>query len=443
MHQVVIPAVGESITEGIISRWLVADGAIVAESTPLFELETDKISTEVQAGANGQVRFQVAAGDTVPVGGVVALIDPAGTAAAAAAPDAGSGTTSAAKPAEPGSAKLGKPADAKPAADAPPPSPLSPAVKKLVADAKIDPAAISGTGKDGRLTKGDVLAAIAAPTPDTIATGKPSTRVYTPNDTPADAKPAPAVEARGPATISAMNAPTVSDPGVTRKRMTPLRQRIAQRLVQAQHTAAILTTFNEIDMSAAMGLRKRFKEEFEKKHGIGLGFMSIFSAAAIAALKKYPLINSQIEGADIVTPSGVHLGVAVGTEKGLVVPVLRHADRMGFADIEKAIKAAAVKAREGKLAIEDLQGGTFTITNGGVYGSLMSTPIINPPQSGILGMHAIKDRPMAIDGQVVIRPMMYVALSYDHRIVDGSEAVGFLVRIKELVENPEKMLLGL
>jgi 2-oxoglutarate dehydrogenase E2 component (dihydrolipoamide succinyltransferase) len=225
--------------------------------------------------------------------------------------------------------------------------------------------------------------------------------------------------------------------------MSPLRQRIAQRLVQAQHTAAILTTFNEIVMSACMDMRKRFKEEFEKKHGIGLGFMSFFTAAAVKALQKYPMVNSQIDGTDIVSFDHIHVGVAVGTERGLVVPVLRSAERMSFADIERSIREAAGKARDGKLALDDLQGGTFTITNGGVYGSLMSTPIINPPQSGILGMHAIKERPIAVNGQVVIRPMMYVALSYDHRIVDGAEAVGFLVRIKELIEAPERLALGL
>jgi 2-oxoglutarate dehydrogenase E2 component (dihydrolipoamide succinyltransferase) len=224
--------------------------------------------------------------------------------------------------------------------------------------------------------------------------------------------------------------------------MTPIRQRIAQRLVQAQRTAAILTTFNEVDMSAAMAMRKKWKEGFEKAHGTGLGFMSIFATAVVHALKKYPMVNSQIDGQDIITPDGVHLSIAIGTEKGLVVPVLRDAQNMGFADIEKAIKGYAGKAKEGKLTLDDMNGGTFTITNGGVYGSLMSTPILNPPQSGILGMHTIKDRPIAVDGQVVIRPMMYIALSYDHRIVDGAEAVGFLVRVKELVEAPERMLLG-
>ena len=265
-------------------------------------------------------------------------------------------------------------------------------------------ATIPGSGKDGRITKGDVLKSLDA---------KPST----------------------PA-----SAPAAS---VSRTKMSPLRARIAQRLVQAQHTAAILTTFNEVDMSAIMALRKTWKEEFEKKYGVGLGFMSLFTLATVKALQKYPLLNSQIDGNEVVTFDGVHMGIAVGTEKGLVVPVLRYADRLSLADIEKAIKAAAVKARDGKLAIDDLQGGTFTITNGGVYGSLMSTPIINPPQSGILGMHTIKERPIAVNGQVVIRPMMYLALSYDHRIVDGAEAVGFLIRIKELLEAPERLVLGL
>ncbi len=399
MHQVKIPAVGESITEGTLARWLVADGAIVTATTQLFELETDKISTAVEAGVAGKVTRKAKEGDTLPIHTVVAEIDPS----VAGAPV----TAAVAKPAE-------KAAELAPtAAPAGNSQALSPAVAKIVAETGVDPAKIAGTGKDGRLTKGDVLAA-------------------------GQAKPAPVI----PATVPPMVTPAPVG-GVTRKKMTPLRQRIAQRLVQAQRTAAILTTFNEIDMSACMDLRKRFKEEFEKKQGIGLGFMSFFTAATIQALKKYPGVNSQIDGTDIVTPDGVHMGIAVGTEKGLVVPVLKNADKMGFADIEKAIRGYALKAKEGKLAIDDLQGGTFTITNGGTYGSLLSTPIINPPQSGILGMHAIKDRPIALNGQVVIRPMMYVALSYDHRIVDGAEAVGFLVRIKELLEAPERLILGL
>ncbi|MBA3697850.1 MAG: 2-oxoglutarate dehydrogenase complex dihydrolipoyllysine-residue succinyltransferase [Planctomycetes bacterium] len=393
-----IPAVGESIAEGTLSRWLVADGAIVTDSTPLFELETDKITTEVQAGAAGKVSFKVKEGTVLPIGALVAAIDTS-VAAPAAAP-------APAKPAAPA-----------PAAAVPVPAaqPLSPAVKQLVADNNVDPSKIAGSGKDGRVTKGDVLQGLSAPS-------TPST---------------------APASIAASSPAPAMTGGTSRKRMSTLRQRIASRLVQAQHTAAILTTFNEIDMGACMDLRKKYKEEFEKKNSIGLGFMSFFTIAAVKALQKYPLINSQIDGTDIVGFDGVHMGVAVGTEKGLVVPVLRNAEKMSFADIEKAIKTAALKARDGKLTIDDMQGGTFTITNGGVYGSLMSTPIINPPQSGILGLHAIKERPMAVNGQVVIRPMMYVALSYDHRIVDGAEAVGFLVRIKELIEAPEKLLLGL
>ncbi len=397
-HSVKIPAVGESITEGTLSRWLVQDGAVVTDSTPLYELETDKISTEVPSGAAGKVTFKAKEGDVLPIGAVVAEIDTsvAAPVAAAAAPAA----KATAAPAASATVKNG------------------PAADKALAESSLDPAKIAGSGKDGRITKGDVLAAKTAP----AASAATST-------------PAPAAAPAAPAAANGA--------GVTRKRMTPLRQRIAQRLVQAQATAAILTTFNEIDMGAAMELRKKWKEDFEKKHGIGLGFMSIFTIAAVQALKKFPGINSQIDGGDVVSFDHVNMGIAVGTEKGLVVPVLKNADQMTFADVEKAIRGYALKAREGKLAIDDMQGGTFTITNGGTYGSLMSTPIINPPQSGILGMHAIKDRPMAVNGQVVIRPMMYVALSYDHRIVDGSEAVGFLVRIKELIEAPERLILGL
>ncbi len=405
LHDVKIPPVGESITEGTLARWLVADGAILTESTPLFELETDKISTEVQAGAAGKVTFSVKEGDTLAIGTVVAVID---TSAAGTAPQSAPAPAPAAKAA---------PKSAATSPTSAPSTSLSPAVKQLVADNNIDAKTIPGSGKDGRVTKGDVLQQLS--------------------------KPSVSAPAASSASATPSTASGSGTGGVTRKKMSSLRQRIAQRLVQAQRTAAILTTFNEVDMSACMDLRKRYKEPFEKKHGIGLGFMSFFTIAAIKALQKYPLINSQIDGTDVVSFDGIHMGVAVGTEKGLVVPVLRHAEKMSFADVEKAIKGAAVKARDGKLTIDDMQGGTFTITNGGVYGSLMSTPIINPPQSGILGMHTIKDRPMAVNGEVVIRPMMYIALSYDHRIVDGSEAVGFLVRIKELIEAPEKMLFDL
>jgi 2-oxoglutarate dehydrogenase E2 component (dihydrolipoamide succinyltransferase) len=410
MHTVTIPAVGESITEGILSRWLVADGARVDAQTPLFELETDKITTEVQAGASGIVHFKVKDGETLPIGAQVAVIEPA----ARTVPDDA--------PTPP----VSTPPPSKSSAPAPQPEPqrnatLSPAVKKLIDDAKLDPNRIQGTGKDGLITKGDVLSHIDKQ--KVVEPKTPTAPAHPPSAEPAATKP--------------------SSPGVVRKRMSALRQKIAQRLVSAQHNAAILTTFNEIDMFACMDLRKRFKEEFEKKHGVGLGFMSFFTAAAVKALQKFPLINSQIDGNEVLTFDHIDIGVAVGTEKGLVVPVLRHVESMGFADIERAIRDYAGRAREGRLALEDMQGGTFTITNGGTYGSLMSTPIINPPQSGILGMHAIKERPIALNGQVVIRPMMYVALSYDHRLVDGSEAVSFLVRIKELIEAPEKLLLGL
>ena len=398
LHLVKIPAVGESITEGTLSRWLVADGAVVTDSTPLFELETDKISTEVQSGQAGKVRFKVKEGEVLVIGTVVAEIDTSVSAPVAAAPAAPAAT-----PAKPVAAVAAERAKSGPAAE------------KAIAESGLDAGKIPGTGKDGRITKGDAQAAAAKPS------APPASAVT----------PVPAVASAPSAT------------GASRKRMSPLRQRIAQRLVQAQHTAAILTTFNEIDMGAAMDLRKKWKEDFEKKHGIGLGFMSIFTIAAVQALKKYPGINSQVDGTDVISFDHINIGIAVGTEKGLVVPVLKHAENMTFADVEKSIRGYALKAREGKLAVDDMQGGTFTITNGGTYGSLMSTPIINPPQSGILGMHAIKDRPMAVNGQVVIRPMMYVALSYDHRIVDGAEAVGFLVRIKELIEAPERLILGL
>ncbi len=418
-----IPAVGESITEGILSRWLVADKARVDANTPLFELETDKITTEVQAGTTGTVRFLVKEGETLPIGTAVAEIEPVAPGTPDDVPTTG---RVAAPPPSPSAAPKPK-ADATPQRAKTEPiradatkarnDALSPAVRRVVEEAKLDPAKIAGSGKDGLILKGDALAEAER------------------------AKHAPSAPAS--AATATATAPTADANGATRKRMSSLRQKIASRLVAAQHTAAILTTFNEIDMSFVMDLRKRNKEEFEKKHGIGLGFMSFFTIAACRALAKFPLVNSQIDKDEIVSFDHVDMGIAVGTEKGLVVPVLRGAEKMSFAQIEGAIRGYAAKARDGKLTLDDLQGGTFTITNGGVYGSLMSTPIINPPQSAILGMHAIKDRPMAVNGQVVIRPMMYVALSYDHRIIDGAEAVGFLVRIKELLEAPEKLLLGL
>ena len=412
-HNVTVPQMGESISEGIISKFLVAEGTVVGVDTPVYELETDKVTTEVTAGAAGKIAFSVKEGETIKVGGTVATIDTSVQAPAA--------------PAVPAAAPAAAPVKAEAPAAARNET-LSPAVKKMVAETKVDPAAIPGSGRHGQVTKGDVLSHLDTAKPAAVPA-------------PAAAVPTPAAAVPTPA--AAPSAPAAPAGVPTRKKMSALRQRIAQRLVAAQHTAAILTTFNEVDMGPVMELRKKWKESFEKQHGVGLGFMSFFTVAACQALAKYPLLNSQIEGTDVVSFDGVHMGIAVGTEKGLVVPVLRHAQRLTFAGVEKTIKEYALKARDGKLAIDDMQGGTFTITNGGVYGSLMSTPIINPPQSGILGLHAIKDRPMAVNGQVVIRPMMYLALSYDHRIVDGAEAVGFLVRVKELIEAPERLILGL
>ena len=444
-HAITIPAVGESITEGVIARWLVEDGSYVTDGSPIYELETDKISTEVEADASGAITIKVPEGETVEVGATVAEIDtsavaPAGdedvvqptdrqrSVAEVQAEKAAKGIQPADDDADthnipPESSRFSNDGPDKATGTLPP---MSPAVRKLVEEHKLDPAQITGSGKDGRLTKGDVLAWLERPpTPS-----KPSV------------SPESAIEPK-PAAAKATPAPTSSSQGEKRTRMSPLRKRIAQRLVNAQRTAAILTTFNEIDMSACMAMRSRFKGEFEEKHGVRLGFMSFFTKAVTEGLKAYPLINAQIDGDDIVEPDGMHVGVAVGTPKGLVVPVLRHAERMNFAAIESGIRQYAKKAMAGKLAIDDMTGGSFTISNGGTYGSLMSTPILNPPQSGILGMHAIKERPIAVDGEVVIRPMMYVALSYDHRIVDGAEAVGFLVKIKDLIEAPERLIFDL
>lgn len=407
---ITIPAVGESITEGILARWLVDNGSYVAEGTPIYELETDKISSEIEAEVGGVISITVAEGEAVEIGGEIGSIDtsasaPAGDAkpAAEAAPAPAAAEAPAAKPAEtpaPAPTATATTGDADPAKH-------GPAVRKLLAEHNLNPTAVTATGPGGRITKADIERHLANPAP-----------------------------AAAPAVVD-------DEPDETRKRMTPLRKKIAARLVQAQRTAAILTTFNEVDMKPVMDLRKRYKEDFAETHNTGLGFMGFFTKATCLALAKYPLLNAFIDGDELVEHRHVHMGIAVGTPKGLVVPVLRKADEMNLADIESGIRGYAKRARDGKLGIDDLTGGTFTITNGGVYGSMMSTPILNQPQSGILGMHAIKERPMAINGEVVIRPMMYLALSYDHRIVDGAEAVGFLVRIKEILENPERMILDL
>jgi 2-oxoglutarate dehydrogenase E2 component (dihydrolipoamide succinyltransferase) len=419
-----VPGVGESITEGTLVRWLKPDGSAVNAGEPLFELETDKASNVVPAESSGTLKIEVPEGQTIAIGSVVGTIDPsaAPTARASAAP-------AAPKPAPAASQT--------PVTTPPAPStdggamPLSPAVRRLVAEEHVDPAQVVPTGPGQRITKADVFTHLAP----TLAQPPP---VAPPSATaPPPAPGATVAPAPAPAPPSAPGARE------TRERMSGIRQRIAHRLVEAQHTAAILTTFNEADMSAVMTLRNRYKDTFKDKHGVGLGFMSFFVKAVIEGLRAFPSVNARIDGTDVVYHHFYNIGVAVSTERGLMVPVLRDADHMSFAEIEKGIALLATKAREGTIAVTDLQGGTFTITNGGVFGSLLSTPILNPPQSGILGMHAIQKRPVAIDDQVVIRPMMYLALSYDHRIVDGREAVSFLVRVKEGIENPDRLMLEL
>ncbi len=415
MAEIKVPTLGESVTEATVSRWLKKPGDAVAMDEALVELETDKVTLEVNAQAAGVLGdLAVAEGATVNVGALLGVINEGGTPAAkpaAPAPAAekpAPAASPAAAPAAPASNAFG-------AADALANS--GPAVRKLVDDNKLDPAAVPASGKDGRLTKGDVLTAIERPAP--LASVAPA------------AKPA---QPSGPRPEAARE---------ERVKMTRLRQRIAERLKEAQNTAAMLTTFNEVDMSQVMAIRAAYKDSFEKKHGVKLGFMSFFVKAAISALKEFPSVNAEIDGTDLVYKNYYDIGVAVSTPTGLIVPVIRDADTKGFADIEKTIGDLGARARDGKLAIGELQGGTFTITNGGTFGSLMSTPILNPPQSAILGMHKIQDRPIAVAGKVEIRPMMYLAVSYDHRIIDGREAVSFLVRIKDTIEDPKRLLLDL
>ncbi len=402
--EIIIPAVGESITEATIGAWLKKNGEFVKRNEPVLSLETDKASVEVAADADGVLEIKVQQGQTVPIGSVAAVVDTEGKATVSSGPPA---TKTASAPAEP--AKAPAPA---PAANADLRNHLSPAVQRVVSERGLDPSQISGTGRGGRLTKGDVLAA--------------------PQSAPA--KEAPAIETpevRGPS----------KQGDVRRVPMSNIRKRIATRLVEAQHTAAILTTFNEIDMTRVTEFRNKYKDSYKEKYGVSLGFMGFFVRAAISALKAFPEVNASIDGTDLVYKNFFNVGVAVGTEKGLVVPVIKDADQLSIADIELAIKKFVLKARDGKISVDDLSGGTFTISNGGVYGSLMSTPILTPPQSAILGMHKIEDRAVVVDKKIEIRPMMYVALSYDHRIIDGKEAVSFLVRIKECIENPERILL--
>jgi 2-oxoglutarate dehydrogenase E2 component (dihydrolipoamide succinyltransferase) len=399
---------GESVSEVILLEWLKGDGERVEQDEPLCVLETDKANVELPSPASGALKHLQSTDTTLAIGAVVAEIDETAEAAT-------------------------------PVAETKSEPVLSPAVRRLVEEQALDPTAIEGTGKDGRLTKKDVLAHI-----ETLSAPEPTQPPPEPEPAPPPvAKPAPPPEPEStPAPEPAQSSPAPASPGLTRREpMSRLRQRIAEHLVSAQHNAAMLTTFNEIDMSAVMQLRAKYKERFAQVHGSSLGLMSFFSRAAVLALGEFPAINAQIDDTHIVYHDFVNLGIAVSTERGLVVPVLHRADQMSIAQLESNIKRLALSARDNKLAMDELSGGTFTITNGGVFGSLLSTPILNAPQSGILGMHAIQERPVAVEGQVVIRPMMYVALSYDHRLVDGQQSVSFLVRLKELVEDPARLLL--
>ncbi|HVX98927.1 MAG TPA: 2-oxoglutarate dehydrogenase complex dihydrolipoyllysine-residue succinyltransferase [Pseudorhodoplanes sp.] len=406
MTDIRVPTLGESVTEATIGKWFKKPGDAVAVDEPLVELETDKVTIEVPAPAAG-VLSEIAAkdGETVAVGALLGQIRE-GAGGAGAKPAAASA-------AAPAPAKSAAPAPAAARSDAP----LAPSVRKLSAESGIDASAVPGTGKDGRVTKGDMLAAIERAAQAPVPVAQPIQ----------------------------MRAPSPADDAAREERvkMTRLRQTIARRLKDAQNTAAMLTTFNEVDMTEVMHLRNQYKDLFEKKHGVKMGFMGFFVRACVQALKEIPAVNAEIDGTDIIYKNYYHIGVAVGTEKGLVVPVVRDCDHKSLAEIEKSIADFGRRARDGALKIEEMQGGTFTISNGGVYGSLMSTPILNAPQSGILGMHKIQERPMAIGGKIEARPMMYLALSYDHRIVDGREAVTFLVRVKENLEDPARLVLDL
>ncbi|MEI9410950.1 2-oxoglutarate dehydrogenase complex dihydrolipoyllysine-residue succinyltransferase [Mesorhizobium salmacidum] len=419
-----VPTLGESVTEATVGKWFKKVGDAIAADEPLVELETDKVTVEVPAAAAGTLgEITVKEGETVGVGALLGSISGGGAAAPATKPQA---VAQASSPDAAQTTKQAAAETAKVAGDAGPVEPRTmppaPAAAKLIAENNLSVDQLSGSGKRGQVLKGDVL--------DAIAKGAPSQPAETPK-----AAPAPV----------AVRAPSSGDDASReeRVRMTKLRQTIARRLKEAQSTAAMLTTFNEVDMSAVMALRTKYKDVFEKKHGVKLGFMGFFTKAVTHALKEIPSVNAEIDGTDIIFKNYAHIGVAVGTEKGLVVPVVRDADQMSIAEIEKDIGRLGIAARDGKLSVADMQGGTFTISNGGVYGSLMSTPILNAPQSGILGMHKIQERPVVVGGQIVIRPMMYLALSYDHRIVDGKEAVTFLVRVKESLEDPERLVLDL
>jgi 2-oxoglutarate dehydrogenase E2 component (dihydrolipoamide succinyltransferase) len=422
--EIKIPSVGESVQEAVLAEWFKQDGDTVRKDEPLFVIETDKVTLEVVAEADGVLRITVQAGETVAIGAVVGSIEPADEAAQRAPQAASQEDTETPskeeKPVvdEPAERKAQPPEPAAPAkkevvavADE---IPLAPSVRRLIAEKNLDAAKITGTGPGGRINKGDVLLYLES---------------------------APAGIPEPVETDAVCQEPGKATPAEQRKPMSPIRKRIAERLLESKQNTAMLTTFNEIDMSRAMEIRSSYKEAFQKRHGVNLGFMSFFVKACVEALKEIPEINAFIDGSDIIYHNYQHIGVAVGTERGLVVPVIRHAERMSYAQVEKAIVDYVTKIKENRLELADLEGGTFTVSNGGVYGSLLSTPILNIPQSGILGMHKIEKRPVVIEDQIVIRPMMYVALSYDHRIVDGKGAVTFLKRVKEFVENPERMAL--
>ena len=419
MADIMTPALGESVTEATVARWTKKPGEAVKKDEILVELETDKVSLEVASPADGVLESIAAAdGVTVEPGALLGKVSegakasaaPAAAPAAATPPPATAAAPAGEAQPEPQKGKAPPSSGPVPDLSASAPAELAPSVQRIVTETGLNPAGVAGTGKDGRITKGDALAALEA-------------------------------RANAPAPAATPAAPRAIHEREERVKMTRLRQTIARRLKEAQNNAAMLTTFNEVDMTAVMALRNAYKDQFEKKHGVKLGFMSFFVKACVAALKAIPDVNAEIDGTDLIYKNHYDIGVAVGTEKGLVVPVVRDADAMDLAEIEKAIGALGKKARDGHLTIEDMQGGTFTISNGGVYGSLMSTPILNAPQSGILGMHKIQERPMVVNGQIVIRPMMYLALSYDHRVVDGQGAVTFLVKVKEALEDPQRLLL--
>jgi 2-oxoglutarate dehydrogenase E2 component (dihydrolipoamide succinyltransferase) len=418
-----VPTLGESITEATVGKWFKKAGDAIKADEPLVELETDKVTLEVNAPASGVLsEIAVPTGETVAVGALLGMVAASSAASASKPAGAPAAASAAVAPKDvngvaPKDVNGVAPKAPAPAATTMPPAPSA---AKIAAEQGVDLGAVAGSGKRGQVLKGDVLAALASPAPTAPA-----------------AAPAPPLPAAARASIPDDAARE------ERVRLTKLRQTIARRLKEAQETAAMLTTFNEVDMGAVMALRTHYKDVFEKRHGVRLGFMSFFVKACVAALKEVPNVNAEIDGTDLIYKNHYDIGVAVGTERGLVVPVVRDADGLGIAGIEKAIADFGKRAREGQLKIEELQGGTFTITNGGIYGSLMSTPILNAPQSGILGMHKIQERPMVVNGKIEARPMMYLALSYDHRVVDGKEAVTFLVRVKEALEDPARLVLDL